>query len=199
VYKIIYIFIISTILILLSSCANSNLPKKSNNISKLDTIYELINSSSLDKAGELYVELKDSEDQPAIKRASSALAIAHIGKEEYILANFYLQEALATDSSDEFLKFLLVKNQFLSANLHSRDQSYMKRALGALEANRYLVIDSDYQILSNTMLTKVKLDMAWNNREVGNLYKRMNKPDAYKLYTQKIENLGFNIEDIIKY
>ncbi len=194
------ILIVSIFSILLG-CTNSNMVQNSNIYNQNSTYQKIINSirsGNLDSTEELYVKLKESEQNIQIKKAASMLATAHIAKKEYILANFFIQEALAIDSSDEFLRYLLVKNQFLAANLQNRDQSYMNKALDALNQNQYLVSNSDYQILANTMLTRVKLDIAYNNKEVGDLYKRMNKPEAYKIYTQKIENLGFNTQDIVK-
>jgi outer membrane protein assembly factor BamD (BamD/ComL family) len=197
--KLLFITIIS----LLLGCSNSNLPqKKEITINQQDNIYtKILNSiknNNLDRAGELYITLKESENSQEIKKSANLLAMAHIEKKEYILANFYIQEALSIDSSDEFLRYLLVKNQFLAANLNSNDTNYINKALKALEENRYLISDSDYQILANTMLTRVKLDIAWNNKEVGNLYKRLSKPKAYEIYKEKVRNLGFNTKEIIK-
>ena len=189
------------VLSLLFGCTNSNMVTKNENLDNsvyskvLDSIYK----QDLDTAADYYVKLKEKEDNTKLKESATLLAIAHIEKKEYILANFYIQEALSIDSNSEFLKYLLVKNQFLAANLHNRDQSYMQKALKALQSNKGLVSDSDYKILANTMLTRVKLDMAWNNKEVGELYKSMNKLEAYKMYKQKVENLGFNAEEIVKY
>jgi len=48
------------------------------------------------------------------------------------------------------------------------------------------------------MLIRVKLDIAWKNREIGSLYKRLNKQEAAKLYQEKINALGVNVNDIYK-
>ena len=169
-----------SILSIILGCTNSNMVQNSNNSSYtaneteqnslFQQILNNIQSGNLDNAEELYVKLKESEQNNEIKKAASMLAMAHIAKKEYILANFFIQEALAIDSGDEFLKYLLIKNQFLAANMNNTDQTYMKKALEALNQNRYLVSDSDYQILANTMLTRVKLDIAWGNKRVSNLY-----------------------------
>ena len=199
--------LIVAVLSIILGCTNSKMAQNNSNYNTITTvqnslfeqIIKSIQNSDLDNAEEFYVKLKESEQNDEIKKAASMLAVAHIAKKEYILANFFIQEALAIDSSDEFLKYLLIKNQFLAANMNSTDQSYIKKALNALESNRYLVSDLDYQVLANTMLTRVKLDIAYQNKEVSNLYKKMNKPKAFNLYKEKIENLGFNTQDIVKY
>ena len=117
---------------------------------------------------------------------------------EYILANFYLQEALSIDSNDEFAKFLLIKNQFLAALENQRDVNYMQKALKALELNRNLVYSDDYVILANSMLTRVKLDMLYKNREIGSLYQKLNKTNAAKLYLERAKELGIDSKEIYK-
>ena len=200
IYSLIFI-LISFYFLGCNSVNNSTLAPS--NIESNNSLYEeidkLIKVNNLERAGELYIKLKDKENKEATKLTASKLALAHIAKKEYILANFYLQEALAIDPNDEFLKFLLVKNQFLAAALNSSDQSYLKRALKSLESNRYLVNDSDYQILVNTMITRVKLETLWNNKEASTLYKKMNKIEASNIYNNRVLNLGYNPKDIVKY
>ena len=201
-FKIGNFLIINSIIWILIGCANNNAIKTDTNDSLNTSQYKKLNKyikvGDLDRAGEQYVDLKDRENRDIIKEAATSLALAHIAKKEYILANFFIQEGLFVDSSDELLNFLLVKNQFLAANLHNRDQSYVKKALNALESNVNLVTNQDERILSNTMLNRVKLDLAWSDKEIGNLYKKINKEEATKLYNQKVQNMGFDIDNIVK-
>ena len=190
-------------LILLGCASNNNSVAQSstngNYQSTTSKIYNSIKNRNLDDADSAYIELKtDSESPTTLSSVAKTLAIVHMQKQEYILANFYLQQALQADGSDEFTKFLLSKNQFLSAIKNQRDQSYRDRALKALEIDRNLVTDEDYSLLTNSMLTRVKLDTAWNNREIGNTYKRLNKQEASQIYENRIKSLGFDINDIYK-
>ncbi len=73
----------------------------------------------------------------------------------------------------------------------------MNKALEALKVNQNLVY-GDYATLANSMLIRVKLDMAWKNSQIGNLYKKLNKANAANIYKQKIEQLGVNIDEIDK-
>ncbi len=196
---------------ILNSCSsvnNSTVVKKqitNNSIVSLNSdkklyskIYQNIAKKNLDGADDAYIKLKTNyENSQYLNSAADTLAVVHMQNSEYILANFYLQEALQANSSDEFAKFMLVKNQFLSANNNSRDLNYMNRALKALQIDNSLVY-GDYAILANSMLIRVKLDMAWKNIQIGNLYKRLNKENAVKIYKQKVEQLGININEIDK-
>ncbi len=192
-----------TFIIIVNSCSSDNISKIKKINDNTDngiysSIYNEIKYKNIDEADNLYIKLKTNfETSKYIKSAAETLAIVHMQNNENILANFYLQEALESDSSDQFAKFLLAKNQFLSANKNERDLNYIQRALEALKIDKDLVY-GDYAILANSMLIRVKLDMAWKNSQIGNLYKRLNKKDAVNIYKQKIEQLGVNIDDIEK-
>ena len=114
-------------------------------------VLDNIDKSDLDTADDSYIELKtSSEDKQLIADAATNLAIAHIAKGENILANFYIQEALLYNPSNEMLRFLLVKNQFLAAAKSSNETTYLQKALDALKTNRALVASYDYGILANS-------------------------------------------------
>ncbi len=156
-------------------------------------------SSNLDLADEGYVDLKsDFEKSPFLEKAALALAVAHMQKQEYILANFYLQEALAINKSNELAKYLLSKNQFLYAKSVANDQTYMEKAIKSLEVNKNILHDREYKLLANSMLIRTKLDKVYNNQSIGKMYKKLNKNKAYELYINKTLNLNINPNDIYK-
>ena len=199
-----YSLVLATLIFILNSCSSVNNPEpKSVSFENSDkqiysAIYSNIAKKNLDEADDLYIKLKTNFDNSNyLNSAADTLAVVHMQNGEHILTNFYLQEALQANSSDEFAKFLLVKNQFLSAVKNQRDLNYMNKALEALKVNQNLVY-GDYAVLANSMLIRVKLDMAWKNSQIGNLYKRLNKENAANIYRQKIEQLGVNIDEIDK-
>jgi len=147
-------------LFLLIGCSNNNnINIQNSNISEFEddkkiynSIYRAIASKNLDDADDSYIKLKTTyENSSFVNKAALDLAIVHMQKEEYILANFYLQDYLAQDSSSEFAKFLLVKNQFLSAIRNQRDQSYTNRALNALKINKDL--PANFTVWGNEVVT----------------------------------------------
>ena len=199
-----YSLVLATFIFVLNSCSNTNTPEPKKIVLEnsdkqiYSEIYKNIAKKNLDEADDLYIRLKNNFDNSNyLNSAADTLAIVHMQSGEHILANFYLQEALQANSGDEFAKFLLVKNQFLSAVKNQRDLNYMNKALEALKVNQNLVY-GDYATLANSMLIRVKLDMAWKNSQIGNLYKKLNKENAANIYKQKIEELGVNIEEIEK-
>jgi len=120
-YKKIIFLLVSALII--NSCQNSSGAKPvistqetlSSDKKLYSDIYNALLRQNLDDADDMYIKLKTSFDSSEYtSNAALDLAIAHMQKREYILANFYLQERLAQNGGDEFAKFLLVKNQFLS-------------------------------------------------------------------------------------
>ena len=164
------IALLSSLFFLIACSNNQNLSKpgaKKENLALsgdkavYNSIYQNISSQNLDAADDKYIKLKtDYENSQYLNSAADTLAVVHMQNSENILANFYLQEALQSNPSDDFAKFLLVKNQFLAAVKNQRDKNYMNKALKALETNKDLVTSQDDIIAANSMLNRVKLDMA---------------------------------------
>ncbi len=205
--KIVRFYLIFIFILIFSSCANnSNIKKDSINIENkkysdrklYKEIFENI-SVNLDNADEKYIDLKSNfENSPLVINSALALAIAHMQKKEYLLANFYLQEVLQIDSNNELAKYLLSKNQFLYTKSLANDQSYMEKSIKALEINRNLLTDDEYKLLADSMLLRIKLDKIYNNQNIGKMYKKLNKNKAYELYINKTLNLNINPKNIYK-
>ncbi len=202
------IALLSSLFFLIACSNNQNLSKpgaKKENLALsgdkavYNSIYQNISSQNLDTADDKYIKLKtDYENSQYLNSAADTLAVVHMQNSENILANFYLQEALQSNPSDDFAKFLLVKNQFLAAVKNQRDKNYMNKALKALETDKDLVTSQDDIIAANSMLNRVKLDMAYSNKQISDLYKRQNKQKAYEIYQDKFKQLGVNVDDVYK-
>ena len=193
--------------ILINSCAqnNTDLVKTNNKVGNIESdktiyksIYKNIKQNNLDNADDLYVKLKsDYENSPLLKNAATILAIAHMQNKEHILANFYIQEALQ-NSSDDNLKYLFAKNQFMAAVMNSSDNTYIKKAKDALKSYVDIIADSDYQTLANSFFIRLKLQDIYNNLQTGALYNRLGKKEAYKIYRTKAMQDNIDINSIYK-
>ena len=200
------IFLLLLIILLLSNCTTSNKNilienNSSNNFEKksYNKIYNSIQKGDLDEEDNAYIDLKTSIDnRNRIADAATNLAIAHITKGENILANYYIQEALQYNPSNQMLHFLLMKNQFLAAAKNSNETSYLQKALSALKTNKRLLSNYDYNILADSMITRVELTIALNNQEISNLYQRLNKTNASTFYKEKATLLGIDTQEIIR-
>ena len=192
-------------LLILGGCSNNaqllngQISLENNTTGLYGKIMQNIYSHNLDEADDSYVDLKtNSEDRELIAKAAKNLAIAHIAKDENILANYYIQEALQYSPGDEFMTYLLNKNQFLAAAKSSNEAAYLQKALSALKINRQLLIDEDYTLLADSMLDRVEYTLVLNNQDVSQLYKRLNKINASEFYKNKATILGIDSSEIIR-
>ena len=191
--KSIYLITLIIFTLFFSACSNNTNLKPDNNKTtiKNSRIEQLIAQDNLDAAGEEFISLKEAQaDNKVIKNAAKKLAIAHMAKKEHILANFFIQEAISSDESDDSLKLLLIKNQYLAAIHNSTDLSYLQKALKALEENINLIVDENNKIEANRMLQEVKELVSKKNREIANYYKIRKKDSAYELYNSRAEQLN---------
>ncbi len=198
---------LAALLLILSGCATNN--SSVNRIKNAavytgdkkvyNSIYQALTVNDIDKADDYYIKLKtDYSSSNYLYPAAMSLAVVHMHINENIIANFYLQEALQANPGSDFAKFLLVKNQFLAAAKNRRDQSYLNKALKALEVNKNIVTAEDDIVAAESMLYRVKIDKAYTDKEIGDLYKRMNKEEAYRKYQQKFMELGVDINEVAK-
>ena len=183
-----YSTIFLTLLVLIGCANNSNINMDNNSSFSKDS-----NSSyNLDIEDDNYIKLKAQNiDSQTLKIKAKELALAHMKKGEHILANFYIQEALSYDSSDDDLKLLLVKNQYLAAMHNNRDLSYLQKAYKALQENIDLITNDNDKIKAQDMLSKVEKLLAKRNKEIANYYKKIKKDEASTIYENRALELGY--------
>ncbi len=186
-------FILLTLFIAASCSNNSSVKPENNNTKELNSTI----LKDLDKADDLYINMKSAdENSEELANTALKLAKAHMDKKEFILANFYIQEALSYKPYDENLKFLLVKNQYLAALNNQNDQNYLERALKAIEENQNLITDYNLMQKAQDLVNKVKRLLAKSYYNTSQTYKYAKKPDAEQFYIEKINKLGVNLETL---
>ena len=128
---------------------------------------------------------------PLLEEVMMILAQAHISEEEYLLANFYLDEYIKRYGSKEkreYAKFLKIKANFDSFAYPNRNQQLL---LDTIEETRSFIQsypDSQYRPLVETILTKMQLGEFYLNQEIASLYERTDKEKAAAIYKEKINN-----------
>lgn len=150
---------------------------------------------NLDSADEYFTSLS-SEHMNSIflKESMLILAEAHIAKEEYLLAKFYLDEYIkkfGDKESIEFAKFLKIKASFLAFKYPFRDQQFLYETLGEAISFKDEYPNSKYLPFVDTIVTRVNLAIDNLNREIASLYGRMDKPKAKEAYFEKLRNSPF--------
>jgi outer membrane protein assembly factor BamD len=199
------IFILIIGIYLLSGCAGK-VDKKEELFNKpaafwYKQIIKTIRMGNLDKADEAYTSLSSEHvASPLLKEALLILAQAHKEKEEYIMANYYIDEytkRFARSKNIEYLKYLKIESNFQSFKKMNRDQKLLLDTIAS--ANNYLqkFPTSPYNPLVHTMLTRLYLAEHILNKNIAALYKKTGKKKAAKIYEDKVNNSWLKNTNII--
>jgi len=155
-------------------------------------IIKEVRVGNLDKADEAYTSLSSEHvASPLLPQALLILAEAHKKQEEYIMANFYIDEytkRFAKSKNIAYLKYLKIESNFQSFKKVNRDQKLLLDTI--YQANAYLkkFPNSPYNPLVHTMLTRLYITENMLDKNIAALYKKTGKTKAAKIYEDKINN-----------
>jgi len=159
-----------------------------------------VSNGNLDKADSYYISLKSEHMRsPLMPTAIMMLAHAHMNEEEYLLANYYLDEynkRYAEDGSREYTEFMKLKASFLGVKDVYKDQKLIMDSIN--NANKYILRypGSAYAPLVNTILIRLHMSQYLLNENIAALYERTGKPDAAKIYRDKNSDSVVKMADI---
>ena len=159
-----------------------------------------ISKNDMDKADEYYISLKSEHMRsPLMPTAMMMLAHAHMNKEEYLLANYYLDEynkRYGAEHTREYTDFMKLQASFLGVRDVNKDQKLIMDSINA--ANTYLARypGSPYAPLVNTILIRLHMSQYLLNENIAALYARTGKPDAAKIYRAKNKGSLVDLADI---
>src|SRR5665648_39079 len=159
-----------------------------------------ISSNNLDKADAYYISLKSEHMRsPLMPTAMMMLAHAHMNEEEYLLANYYLDEynkRFGEDESREYTEFMKLKASFLGIKDVYKDQKLIMDSIVGAKTYLSRYPGSLYTPLVNTMLVRLHMSLYLLNENIAALYARTGKADAAKIYRDKNKNSVVEMNDI---
>jgi len=202
--KILKVLIVALFLLLASGCSNKNKMEVYNKpaLYWYEQIIKEIKNQDLEKADDYFTSLSSEHvESPLLQISMLILANAHIEEEEYILANFYLDEYIkryGDKTNSQYAKFLKIKANFESFNNPNRNQQLIIDTIKSTKAFLLSYPDSKYNPMINTMLVKLELANLQTTEEITGLYKRIDKPKASKIYEEKIEKSSLKDANMIK-
>jgi len=148
----------------------------------------------LEKADTSYTSLQSEHIRSILlPEAMMIMAQAHMDSEEYVLANYYLDEYIkryGDRKSTEFAKFLKVKAGFLGFKKPLRDQQLLLDTTKDAEAFIKDYPGSIYKPIVESMLVKLYLGQTQINDDIASLYDRLDKPNAAKKYREDANATG---------
>ncbi len=140
----------------------------------------------LDQADKDFTSLQSEHIRsPLIAEAMLILAEAHMDSEEYILANYYLDEyakRYGDKKNIELTRYLKLKANFLAFKKPFRDQQLILETQKEFDEFIKEYPNSPYKPYAQTMALKLALANKTINENIAGLYKRVDKPEAAKKY-----------------
>jgi len=159
-----------------------------------------ISTGYLEEADDTYTSLEsEHRNSPLLPTALLILANGHIDEEEYLLANFYLDEYIkryAFSKNIDYVRYLKIKANFLGFSYELRDQMLVENTIKDIEEFKQSFPKSPYMPLVNTMNARLYMAKAALDQEIANLYKKIDKPKAAEYYNEKVKESWVKPEEI---
>ncbi len=153
---------------------------------------EALRSGNLEKADDYYTSLSSEHmNSPLIKESLLILIETHLEEEEYLLADFYVDEFIkrfGTARNTRYARFLKIKAKYNAFRYPDRDQKLLQKTIDLSKNYLERYPDSLYNPLVQSMLTRLYLSQYHLNKKIISLYKRLGKNKAAEIYEQKIKN-----------
>ncbi|RXJ98786.1 outer membrane protein assembly factor BamD [Arcobacter sp. CECT 8986] len=189
--------------LILASCSS-----KSNQIEEYDrpALYwynkmtKQIADFDLEAADDTFTSLEsEHRNSPLLPTSLIILANAHMDEEEYALANFYLDEYIkkyTLSKEIDYVRYLKIKANFKGFSYQLRDQQLIDDTIKEIQVFKQSYPSSKYMPLVDTMDSRLHMAKANLNLNIADLYKRIDKPKAAKIYSQKADDAWSNTDDI---
>jgi outer membrane protein assembly factor BamD len=157
-----------------------------------EQIVKNIKDSDLEKADDMYTSLSSEHvASPLLPEAMIILSQAHMDEEEYLLANFYLDEYIkryGNEKKSEYARFMKIKANFESFPNPNRNQQLLIDTIAQTKEFIKKYPNSQYLPMVETMLVKLNLGEFYLNENIVSLYERIDKPEAAKAYQKLVDN-----------
>ncbi|WP_456452939.1 outer membrane protein assembly factor BamD [Hydrogenimonas sp.] len=157
-------------------------------------------SGNLEKADNIFTSLESEHiSSPLIPQAMMILAQAHMDNEEYLLAQFYMDEYMKRYGSFKnrmLAEFMKIKAAFYGLRSPQRDQKLIDDTL--VRARNYIVRypKSEFTPMVHTIETRLAMTRYLLNENIAGLYDRRDKPHAAEIYRRRNETGWVKMEDI---
>ncbi|WP_428023502.1 outer membrane protein assembly factor BamD [Arcobacter sp.] len=176
----------------LTSCSSKKGPKEYGQpaIYWYNKIASEIANADLEGADDSYISLEsEHKNSPLLATALQILVNAHIEKEEYELANFYIDEytkKFAVSKSIDYFRYLKIKANFLAFSSQFREQNLITQTQKDIDEFMVKFPNSPYMPLVGTINARLAMAKASFDKEIADLYKRIDKPKAAEYYEEKV-------------
>ncbi|QIR76907.1 outer membrane protein assembly factor BamD [Sulfurospirillum diekertiae] len=201
--KIINVLIVASLVALISGCASKD--KEVFNMPATywyEEIAKEIKAQDLEKADSRYTSLASEHiESPLLPDAMMMLANAHIQDEEYVLANFYLDEYLkryGSKANADHVRYMKIKANYEAFPNPNRNQQLLLDTIVQTKDFIAKYPNSKFRPLAETILARLEMGEYFLNENIKDLYNRVDKPDAAQLYDEKLKKSSLGDAKIIE-
>jgi outer membrane protein assembly factor BamD len=161
-----------------------------------------ISQNKLDDADETYTSLESEHRRtPLLASANLIIAMAHMEEEEYTMANYYFDEYIkkfVNKKNTDYVRYLKIKSKFLAFKNQFREQELVYNTIKETKDFISNYPNSEYIYLVQNIQSRLYMAKASFDKEISELYTRIDKPKASKMYSQKAKKSWENIKNIHK-
>lgn len=201
--KIVNVLIVASLVAFMSGCASKD--KEVFNMPATywyEEIAKQIKSQDLEKADSLYTSLASEHiESPLLPDAMMMLANAHMQDEEYVLANFYLDEYLkryGSKANADHVRFMKIKANYEAFPNPNRNQQLLIDTINQTKDFLARYPDSKFRPLAETILLRLELGEYFLDSNIKDLYSRVDKPEAAKAYDEKLKKSSLGEAKIVE-
>jgi len=154
----------------------------------------------LDEADDTFTSLEsEHRNSPLLPSAMMIIAITHMEDEEYAMANYYFDEYLKKYSlkkNADYIRYLKIKSNFLAFKNQFREQELLTKTV--IQADRFVseYPNSQFTYLVKDIKSRLLMAKALFDKEISELYGRIDKPLGQKFYEEKASKSWENIKNI---
>lgn len=181
-----------------SACAKKEVEYNKSAAHWYESILKEINFGNLEGADSHYSSLQSEHiNSPLLPEAMLILAQAHIDREEYLLASFYIDEytkRFSTFSDQDYLRYLKILANYYGFKNYAKDQEFLYRAVDETEEFLGDFANSRYKPFVEYIFIKFKLGENELNNSIANVYRRKGKTQAQNDYLSRNQEIAKDIK-----
>ena len=202
IQKILNITFIISLLYIFTGCSSKKEEYNKPAIYWYNKMIKEISNYQLDDADDTFTSLEsEHRNSPLLPSAIMIIAVTHMQEEEYAMANYYFDEYLKKYSSKrnaDYIRYLKIKSNFLAFKNQFREQELFSKTI--IDADNFIVDypRSQYIYLVKTIKSRLLMGKAVFDKEISELYERIDKPEAQDFYAKKAAQNWKDIDTIKK-
>ncbi len=159
-----------------------------------------LSNYQIDEADDTYTSLEsEHRNSSLLPSAIMIIATAHMKDEEYQMANYYFDLYLKKYSKKEnadYIRFLKIKSNFLAFKSQFREQELLTTTIKQTDEFINEYPNSQYIYLVKTIKSRLLMTKAIFDKEISELYSRVDKPKAQEFYISKASKSWKDLETI---